>query len=75
MNFPGSYYVFAPDGGLLEQGKGQRLRRYGDWRLVNGVRFPFEIDDYYDGQPRFLEKLADVTSSAKLSSWCAAHLH
>lgn len=44
-------YRFSRQSGLLvSKSRGDRMRRYGEWRNVQGMRFPFAIDDYKAGK-------------------------
>jgi hypothetical protein len=60
---------------LLSKESGSRKRLYESWRAVDGVSFPFQITDYYDGQLRFRIQLDSVELAPNLeTAWCAEWL-
>lgn len=62
------------EGQLRWEGSARRARRYGDWRVTDGISIPFRLEDYqiehFDRAWRSTVQLSEVRISDKPSAWC-----
>jgi hypothetical protein len=69
-------YRFSRDTRLLvSKSRGNYTRRYDDWRRVEGVMFPFAIDDFVDDRLSVRVRLREIHQPPSLDeAWCGAEL-